>query len=531
MLYRIKNIKKAKLFFMKDSLAGGALILIFSSLVCKVLGAVYRIPLSNILGAEGVGIYQMIFPIYSLAIIICSSGVVSSLSKSIAVAKAQNNSTSKIVKKAFLFSLFSSLFIALILVVFSKNIATLQGSALGTDGYKICALALIFSSLVGVFRGYFQGEQNMLPTALSQIIEQISKVVFGLVFAFLFSQNGISSGVVGAFLGILISEICALLYVGIKFFLTKKHSKKIISIKKLSPEHQDKFMSQSFRFMLSFLIIPLITVIDSFVVINLISKNFTTSHATALYGLQSGMVNSLINFPVIISLSLSMVLLPSLSGLFAVKNNLQATEKIRSIFSALWIFILPCLVVFACIAPVIIQFLYPSLEPYYSQICSSLLRVSTVQILLISVLQICVSIFQSMGKESLPIYIMLISGIVKILLMFLLVGNSEINIFGLAISNLVFYALSATISIFFLKKHFSFSLDLRLLCVSFGAGVFLFVFCLYVNVLNLVALAKLVLVFFGVIILYFLPLIVFKIINLREIKNIIKQKLITRSEK
>ena len=169
----------------KSNVAKGVIVLLFANFLCKFLGAFYRIPLSNILGAEGIGIYQLIFPIYSIFLILVSGGISTTLAKIIAKERA-NGDENKIycyLKIAFVFTFVFSFIIAAFFLAFASNIAGFQGNLNAKLGYEIISAAVVFSSLITVFRGYFQGYEKMAPTAISQIIEQVFKLVLGLIFA------------------------------------------------------------------------------------------------------------------------------------------------------------------------------------------------------------------------------------------------------------------------------------------------------------------------------------------------------------
>lgn len=590
----MSNVNKKKLLsknnFVKNDIAKGALILIIAGILGKILGAIYRIPLSNILGAEGIGIYQMIFPVFSLALIISSSGVSANMAQSIARCRAEKiGCIKKIFISGFIYSLIVGLIFAVIMFVLAKDISLLQGNQLATQGYKIMALALIFASLLAPFRGFFQGYQNMVPTATSQILEQLFKVALGLTLAFILTKQSLEMGVVGAFLGIAFAEFFAMVYLIIKFFIFKHSSKTnflfnenknklklkdkkdkidyynqedlsnkkfliynkninhIINNKKLninlttektsgdinknllnknkqSSINNKSFFLHNITFTLSFLIIPLITAFDSFVVINLLNKNFVDSFSTALYGLQSGIVNSLINFPVIISVAISLSLLPSLTYLLTKNKIEEASLKIKKIFSMLWIVIIPCVISFVILAPLIMNLLYADIEPYLLTISSQLLQISSIQILFISLLQICIAVFQSMGKENVPIGIMSIGALFKVGLTVLLVSSSKFTIFGLAISNLIFYAFSSIFCLILIKKVFNFTLSFKLLCVSAGSSLILASSFYILNVLSIGIWAKisLIVIFGGC--FYIIPLFLFGILNFEEIKTMFKLK-------
>lgn len=501
---------------MKNTVLKGSLILIIAGIIGKVLGAVFRIPLSNILGAEGIGIYQMIFPVFSLALIISSGGVSVTIAHTIAQIRASGNGNQKKeFFKGFYYSLFTSLIFAIIFFVWGQSISNLQGNVLAGNGYKMVSVALVFSSLLAAFRGVFQGYQNMLPTAVSQIIEQAFKVLFGLVFSYFFVQESIELGVVGAFLGIGIAEILSFIYL-----LVKKKNFKFEEVP--NQNHTSKFFLINLSITLGFLIIPLITTFDSFVVVNILKQYFSPSLATSLYGIQSGMVNSLINFPVVVSIAVSLAILPDLSFVLASKDIALAKEKIEKVFSMMFFIIVPCVLLFYFFSEEIMGVLYGNIDESMLKISSDLLKISSVQILFISFLQICITIFQSLDKPNIPIIILLISGLIKAVLTIILVKNPSFNIFGLAISNVVFYATASVSALILVKKKIPFSLSNKSL--KFGGVALLGLgLCFYlISLLDINLLIKISLVCFTGLVVYCLPIYYFDILG---VNHLIKKKL------
>ena len=510
---------------MKNEILKGTVILVIAGIIVKILGALYRIPLSNILGAEGIGVYQMIFPVFSLVLIICSSGVSATLSLLIARARAKKNENiKKIFLKGFFYCLFFSILFSIVFFLLADEIAVLQGNASATTGYRIMIFALLFASLLSPFRGLFQGYSNMIPTAVSQMLEQIFKVFLGLFFAVIFTQKGIEFGVAGAFLGIGIAETVAFLYLLIKFLLFKKSIfNKELHIKKSKIFTQKKesenlsFAKINLSITISSLIIPLVMTFDSFVVINLLNLSFSEQISTALYGLQSGLVNSLINFPIIISTALSMSLLPSLTFLISKKKNIEVNEKMKEIFKTIWIIALPCIVVFIIFSDLIMKILYGVISPQMLSIASILLKISAIEILFISILQVSIAIFQSFGKEKTPIFILAFCAIVKILLTLFWVRNPNINIYGVALANLIFYALSASISLFLIKRKFKFFLDFKFFSVTLLSILISSIFFYEINVFIIDFWTKLSLIVITGILFYIIPLFLFGIIDLEKL--------------
>ena len=162
----------------KNGILSGALILSVGAVLAKVFSAVYRIFLTRILGGTGIGIYQLIFPLYSLFVVLASSGIPLAISK--VIAKNLGNSQ-KILKKCIKFMFFLTVILSLTLLLVSKPLATLQGKNEIAICYIILAPTIILVGVSSVLKGYFQGVNNFTPSALSNICEQFIKMLCGLI--------------------------------------------------------------------------------------------------------------------------------------------------------------------------------------------------------------------------------------------------------------------------------------------------------------------------------------------------------------
>ena len=166
----------------------GAGILAIAGIFSRAIGAVYKIPLTNTLGANGMGVYYLIFPFYSLLLVLSSSGVSTAVSSIIAKERAKNIKKNEIIvfRVSLIFVTIISTIGAISLLLFSRQISLVQGNINARLGYIAIAPGLIFASIIAVIRAFFQGLQNMYPTSISYIVEQVVKVVFGLYLYTLF---------------------------------------------------------------------------------------------------------------------------------------------------------------------------------------------------------------------------------------------------------------------------------------------------------------------------------------------------------
>jgi Membrane protein involved in the export of O-antigen and teichoic acid len=214
----------------QKSLASGAVILGTAGLIAKVLGALYRIPLTNLIGGEGMGMYQLVYSLYAVMLSVAAGGFPVAVSRLVAERNADGRSSKNVLKSGAAAVVSFSLFIAAIMVVFSNFTARLQGNSSVAAGYVVIAPAVILVGAASLLRGWFQGNVNMYPTAISQLLEQAVKLGAGLGFAYYLSSKGIINAVCGALLGVTISELFSLIFLAVLYAFQQKNSYKLFPI-------------------------------------------------------------------------------------------------------------------------------------------------------------------------------------------------------------------------------------------------------------------------------------------------------------
>lgn len=163
----------------------GAFILSLSGIICKILGAVYRIPLSNILGTEGMGCYQMAYPVYSMLVMASTAGIPVAVSKLVAEKLSDKDECGAhdVFRTANASLFIIGMICSILLFAFSDIIARLMGLPGASIALKLIAPSLVFVAMVSGYRGYMQGRMMMGATAVSQLAEQVSRLFAGLLFA------------------------------------------------------------------------------------------------------------------------------------------------------------------------------------------------------------------------------------------------------------------------------------------------------------------------------------------------------------
>lgn len=450
----------------KQSFILSAFLLAVSGVICKVLGAIYKIPLTNILGSQGMGIYYLIFPVYAFLLSVSSSSFTTAISRQISnlVSQKKHFLAYKTFKASSILLTCLGAGACILLASFSRVIAMLQGLENAYICYLVVAPSILLVAISCAFKGYFQGLQNMTPTATSQVVGQLFKLSFGFLLAKILCGNGVVFGAIGALLGVLISEAVTTLFFVIFFFIFKVKNKqyfkflvvgddeKQASLKALSKQ----IFKMSLPFTISSVILPMSMVIDSFLIVNILkSMQFDKLFATSLLGLNSGVVNTLVSLPSTLSVAICMSIVPYITFALSNKDYESINKKTSLAFKLSILVSLPCVFVFVFFSPYILKLLYSSTfsNSYEFNVASSLLTLSSINILYLSFLQISTALLQAINRSYIPVISLSVSLIIKIICEVILISIPSVNIAGAVISNSVCYLISSIINIYYFKTQ------------------------------------------------------------------------------
>lgn len=433
----------------KNSIIGGATALGIGAFVSKLLGALYRIPLTNMLGSSGLGLYQMVFPVYCLLLDFSGAGVPNAMAKLIAETdknekqnKAFNYLKSSIIL-LFCFGIIGTLFMSL----FSGTISRFQGNQDAKLAYLFLSPSVLLVCLISCYRGYFQGFMDMKPTAISQIIEQVIKLILGLILVGIFSFNLVLA-VSGATLAISVSEVVALIYLIVVYKKRKdKVENSFIERKNHFGYHAKKIIKTTIPITLVGIILPISHVVDTFLTVNIIGQYRTD--ATALFGLFSGAVMTVINLPVSICYGLSAVSIPAVSSS---KDEKEKDGKAKNVVLLTTVISFAFFVGCFIFAPIIINILFRSLSNEEKKLAVNLLRFTSPCILLLSLVQTLNSVLIAKGRTYIPLASLSVGVAVKILLCVVLFKRPEINIYGSAIALIACYFIVCLINLIVVFK-------------------------------------------------------------------------------
>ena len=568
----------------KNGFLSGALVLMLCSIIAKIVSAVYKIPLLKTLQSDGLGKYQMVISVYALFLVISSSGMVVTLSKLIAKETNFKNkhNQNKYLFAGIVFSLVLSSVLSLGLIIISPLLSRYQSFYNLQYTFIAIAPSIIFSSLISVFRGFFLGKRKMLFGGSVQVAEAVLKLLFSLYLSNKFAVNGSLGAVFGAVLGISISEFLSLIFLICLFLFSKKKGAKTefinsiknhdkiknskkndkiyiknadfkqknvnfykknnfnndiansFKIKKLHAKSRYKTFWQATKdiFQISFFvtlqacILPFIGAIDGLIVVPLLLKSgLSQSIAYSLFGIEDGVVSAILSMPTIIASSISAAIIPNIK---AQKNSQQI---IKNGIKIVWLVSIFCATIFIFFSKEITMFLYggglTSKTINELNISSDMLRINGFNIIYISLLNLTGGILQGLDHSKDPVKNLFIATIVRFVVLLLCLTNKGLNIYGLAIADMSFYALAMILNLNKIKQISKINYNINQMFLLPTSSLVVMILSMFLtklvlnNILPFRVVTLSVMLIGGIV--YMLLLILTKVFNVKEIISLKKK--------
>lgn len=444
------------------SIIGGMTVLGIAGIICKLVGVLFSIPLTYVIGAEGQGVYNAVFPTYNLLLTVSSAGLPVAVSRMVSSALAQDDPrrARKVFRVALLLLTALGCLATLLMLCGSGWLANRVDQPDSRVGFLVIAPCVAVVCIMSAFRGFMQGQQNMVPTAISQLIEQVGKVFLALPMAYFGNHmGGIVYGAAGALLGTTIVEGIALLYMVVLYFRRKSRFDQISQLSDAALPSNGQLARQlltiAIPITIGSCIVPLSQFIDSAMLVNrCVVSGLTQTDAVSTYGIFSGMVIRLINIPTALSLAVSMSLVPAVSSAWAVKDEAAVQRQTKLGLRFAFLIGLPCSIGMSVLSEEIFRFFYNSaLTEAQIHTGGSLLMVSSLTVVLFTAVQATTSVLQGVGKQRIPMYTLVAGVVCKVALNYVLVGIPGINIHGAPIASLVCYSVSLVPNLLFVMKY------------------------------------------------------------------------------
>ncbi len=482
-----------------QSFIKGALVLGIANFIVKIIGALFKVPLINLIGDDGSGYFNVAYQIYTFMFIIATAGFPVAISKMVSEssAKGTETETRKIFRVALTFLTVIGLVGTLVLFVFADKLAELVGIPDASLGITAIAPAVLFVAIASAYRGYFQGRQNMYPTAFSEVIESSGKMLIGLLFAYIFmkmtvntslntvfdfSSNEISSphtqtifASAGAIFGVTFGTLLSALLLSVIFLF---HRKGRPTQTDLSARGSQTILKDLIKIAIPITIGASVSSLTTLIDMGTISRrlvvrpevfeaySFMFSKGTAffekalsegwtgaellsqkaatLYGMYSGKALTMFNLPLTLIVALGTSVVPAISASLARSNREDAKKITESTLRIAVLFAAPCAFGLAVLSKEILYFLFSDYNAH------RVLTILSYAIIPVGLVQVSNAVLQAYGKVYKPVIHMIIGGVVKVIINFFCIPYLGID--GAPVGTGICYLIIAVLNICSITK-------------------------------------------------------------------------------
>ena len=552
----------------KNKGAGNALvqgsILAIASIISRIIGLIYRIPMQNILGDIGIGYYSTAFEIYNVMLIISSYSLPTAVSKMVSAQMAKKNrrQTYQILKCALLFATTTGTIVALILFFGGEFFeTTLLNTPFSIFALKILAPTLLVVAILGVLRGFFQGLGTMMPSAVSQIIEQVVNAIVSVWAAYVLYRTGSRIGAIlgdkehyaaaygaaGGTLGTALGAVAALIFVIFIYMI-------YMTLFKKQMKRERNVSVDSLGYTMKVLIITVIPVLLSTTIYNISSiidqgvfkqvallQGYSQNDIDVWWGIYTGKFKLLINVPISIASAMAASFVPVLTGSYARRDMEDVRNQINLSTRFVMVVAFPCTVGLAVLATPIFNLLFNGTRQT-NDIASCMMWIGAVSVLFYAMSTLSNGLLQGIDRLKVPVINAAIALGAHVIVLVALMLFFRLNIYAVVLANAFFALLMCFLNSSALKKYSGFEQEIKktfiipAICSIFmGAAAFVIYFLLdHVLIMiggrirNAIAF---VIAFVIAVIVYAITLLLFKGLSEDEIRKFPKGTTIIRFAK
>ncbi len=432
-----------------ETIISGIFVLTAAGIVVKMIGLFFKIPLSRLLGDEGMGYFNAAYTIYSWLYVISTAGLPVAVSVLVSRVSEKRGEAERVFRVALRTLALTGCLLSVLTVVFAVPLSVLIGSRESSLAIAFVAPTLFFVSVTGGFRGYFQGKKQMIPTAVSQVIEALCKLVLGILCGGYAVRRGMPLPTVAAYsiLGVTAGTVLGSLYL-----FAVKASERRRGEAELT-QGNSAFESGTLRSLLkialpitvSSAVMSFSNLIDLGMIMNRLSHaGYSVREATALFGNYTTLVVPMTHLPSILITPIASSIVPHISSAgkrgapHAVKNIIETSLRYSALLT------LPCIALFVFFGKEILSLLFE--EGSASIAAMSLAALSPAPFFL-GLITVTNAALQACGQANKTVRSMLVGAAAKVLICYLLIGNPRFGIYGAAIGTVGGYAISAVINI------------------------------------------------------------------------------------
>ncbi len=471
-----------------QSIVKGAMILGIGVFLSRIIGLVYRIPLTNILGDEGNGLYSVAFQVYAVVLTFTAVAMPNALSKLVAEREAVEayQDAYRVYKIAMIYSVSFAMLFSAVLWMGADKIAEVlfPGQEVGLP-IRALAPTVVIATIMANMRGYFQGQSNMAPTTISQIIEQIFNALFSVVLAYMFLDYELVVSVTGSTLGTGLGAVAGLItLISIYWWDRPKTKRKLRRSKTYKHESSAVILRQILGMIIPVVIstsvFAIITLIDNSMIARSLPKaidylktngllhlvpvpegdTLTTSQVVKqLLGQFSVKYFALLNVPISLIIQLGGAAIPAIAASMAVKDYKDVRKKVKLVFKIGILVGAPSAVALTLFASPIIGLLFAEITG------DKLLASGAIGIVFIALAQLSAGILQGIGKPNIATINAVVACVIKVVVNVIVLGIPALNIYGVIHSTTLCYLIYAALNIRYLKTYLKIQLNWNKLLV------------------------------------------------------------------
>ena len=443
-------------------------ILAMAGVLVRILGLLKRIPLAYIIEDVGNSYYSAAYEIYNIVLTISSYGIPLSVSKLVSarVGKGQYKNAEKIFKCALIFALVTGATSSVLVYIYSGNLSRLMNEPMSEMALRVLAPTLFVVAIMGVFRGYFQGNGTMVPTAFSQLIEQVVLITVSLSSAYFLSMRGAKIGALlqnkfyknaygaaGATLGCSVGALASLIFLILLYNAYSKKNKKNI----LRDETEYTESTLSVFKALIFTIVPVVisstvnnisNFLDQFIHNKVMVEKGLLDIKSVNWGIYSGKYLVLIGVPIAMANAMGASSVPTISAIMRKKNYEEICSKIGSVIRITMMISIPSAIGLSVMAPSVMYLLFSST----GEVGPNLVRIGSFGIIFFSFSTLTNGILQGMSKMFKPIIHGLIAIVIHVSLLLALLYLTDWNIYAVAFSNNFFSLVICILNLYSIYK-------------------------------------------------------------------------------
>lgn len=454
-------------------------ILAIASIVSRIIGLLYRSPLTAILGDLGNDYYSTAFEIYSLLLLISSMSLPLAVSKMVSarVSQGRMRDAYRVFKASLGFAVCSGLAAALVVFFFADSFAAILKTPFCVFALRVLAPTLFIVAILGVIRGFFQGLGTMMPSAVSQIVEQIINAIVSVVAAYYLFRYGARIGAVlgdtkeysaafgaaGGTLGTGVGALAGLFFVLFVFSVYKRVLKRKL-------RRDSRSSVESYRSILRVLIWTVIPVLLSTTLYNLsaivdqgIFKNvanlqgYTVDQIHTFWGVFGGKYRVLVNVPISIASAVVSASVPAITASFASKDMISVQKKTSNAIHYSMVVAFPCAIGLGVLASPVMQLLFHDSTP----LAAHMLQVGVVSVIFYSLSTLSNGILQGINRMKVPVINAAIALVLQAGLLVGLMYFANLNIFAVIWANTFFALLMCLLNGFSIYRHLGFRQEIK----------------------------------------------------------------------